>query len=264
MRAQIYQLLHAVLASAVTDELIDANPARIKGADLPKRKHTITVATLASWCALRYSEIAELRRGDVDLAENVIRLRRGAVVVKGGWHIGDPKTEAGSRDVAIPPHLIPAIEAHLDDHVGPKHDALLFWATRNGGNLRQSTAYWHFNKARKAAERADLRFHDLRHSGLTMAAQEGATTAELMARGGHSTAEMAMREQHAVQSRDQEIAARLSKAPFRLNTNKIETESVLADYPIQTDVSRLTGHATTHLPGPNEAEPATAACSRKA
>lgn len=47
MRAQIYQLLHAVLASAVTDELIDAKPARIKGADLPKRKHTITVATLA-------------------------------------------------------------------------------------------------------------------------------------------------------------------------------------------------------------------------
>jgi len=43
-----------------------------------------------------------------------------------------------------------------------------------------------------------------------LAAQTGATLAELMARLGHSTPEAAMRYQHAAQGRDQAIAAALS------------------------------------------------------
>lgn len=173
MRAQVYQLLHAIMASALSDELIDSNPCRIRGAGQPRRRHTITVASvaeldaieaamperlrlmvsLAFWCAMRFGEIIEIRRGDLVLAAEVIRVRRGAVVVKGGWVVGDPKTEAGSRDVAIPPHLVPVIEAHLAEHVDPHQDALLFPATRNGEHLRQSTLYWHFDKARNAAGR---------------------------------------------------------------------------------------------------------------
>ena len=37
MRAQVYQLLHGIMASAVADELIDANPCRIRGAGQSKR-----------------------------------------------------------------------------------------------------------------------------------------------------------------------------------------------------------------------------------
>jgi hypothetical protein len=52
-----------------------------------------------------------------------------------------------------------------------------------------------------------LRFHDLRHTGNTLAAVAGATTKELMARAGHSTADAALRYQHATQERDKTIAA---------------------------------------------------------
>jgi integrase len=69
----------------------------------------------------------------------------------------------------------------------------------------------HFYKARDAANRPDLRFHDLRHAGAVLAAHTGATLAELMARLGHSTPAAAMRYQHAAQGRDREIAALLSK-----------------------------------------------------
>jgi hypothetical protein len=34
---------------------------------------------LASWCALRFGETVELRRGDIDLSGEVIRVRRAAV-----------------------------------------------------------------------------------------------------------------------------------------------------------------------------------------
>ena len=45
--------------------------------------------------------------------------------------------------------------------------------------------------------------HDLRHGGAVLAAQTGATLAELMARLGHSTPQAALGYQHAAQGRDQ-------------------------------------------------------------
>ena len=67
-----------------------------------------------------------------------------------------------------------------------------------------------YRPARAAAGRPDLRWHDLRHTGATLAAQAGATTRELMDRLGHSTSTMAMRYQHVADDRPAEIARRLS------------------------------------------------------
>jgi integrase len=231
LRSHAYSLLRTILASAIAEELIDANPCRIVGAGRSKRVHKIRPAsveelgilaaempeklrlmvTLASWCALRFGETVELRRGDIDLSDEVIRIRRGAVRARGGTYtITTPKSDAGVRDVAIPPHVVPLIEDHLSKFVGAGRDSLVF-PTDNGGHLQPSTLYRHWYKARAAAGRSDLRWHDLRHSGAVLAAQSGATLAELMSRLGHSSATAALRYQHAVASRDKEIAALLSK-----------------------------------------------------
>ncbi|BBU23287.1 prophage integrase [Mycobacterium xenopi] len=231
MRSHAYSLLRTIMGSAVNDELIDANPCRIVGAGRAKRVHKIRPAsvdelatltnamperlrlmvTLASWCALRFGETVELRRDDIDLSDEVIRIRRAAVRTHGGTYaVTTPKSDAGVRDVAIPPHIIPQIEDHLSKFVGSTRDSLLFPAD-NGGHLQPSTVQRHWYKARKAAGRDDLRWHDLRHSGAVLAAATGASLAELMARLGHSTPQAAMRYQHAAQGRDREIAALLSK-----------------------------------------------------
>ena len=118
-------------------------------------------------------------------------------------------SDAGIRDVAIPPHLLPAIKQHLDVHTGPGKDALLFPATA-GGHMAASTLYKVYYPARDAVGREDLRWHDLRHTGAVFAAQTGATLAELMGRLGHSTPAAAMRYQHAARDRDTEIAKALS------------------------------------------------------
>jgi integrase len=245
-RAHAYSLLRTILETARTrDRIIDVNPCMIRGAGTTTRKikpkpatldqlDTLTtemperyrlMVPLAVWTALRFSELVELRRADFDLMverterddqgadvvilEAIIKIRRAAVRVKGGWVVGDPKSDAGIRDVAIPPHLIPVVKTHLAVHVGKAGNALVFPAL-SGDHLQPSTLYRHFYKARTAAGREDLRWHDLRHSGATMAAQTGATLAELMARIGHSTPQAAMRYQHAAQGRDQIIAAALS------------------------------------------------------
>jgi integrase len=98
MRSHAYSLLRTIFTSAVNDELVDANPCRITGAGRSKRVHRIKPASvaelgeltaampdrlalmvvLASWCALRFGELVELRRGDIDVGDEVIRIRRAA------------------------------------------------------------------------------------------------------------------------------------------------------------------------------------------
>ncbi|WP_234437904.1 tyrosine-type recombinase/integrase [Streptomyces sp. WM6368] len=63
---------------------------------------------------------------------------------------------------------------------------------------------WH--KACREAGIKGLHFHDLRHTGNTLAASTGASTRELMTRMGHSTARAALIYQHASADRDRLIA----------------------------------------------------------
>lgn len=230
LQAHAYALLRTILGTAVDRNLITtANPARIRGAGQTERVKKVRPATLgeleklvaamperyrlmtllASWCALRFGELAELRRGDVNTKTGVIQVRRGVVRAAGETIVKKPKSDAGIRDVNIPPHLLPLVREHLLRHAEPGKDGLLFPA-KGGGNLQPSTLYRVYYPAREAAGRPDLRFHDLRHTGAVLAAQTGATLAELMARLGHSTPAAAMRYQTAAQDRDREIAKRLS------------------------------------------------------
>lgn len=229
LRSHCYGLLRTILATAVEDGLIQANPCHIRGAGRAKKVHKTEPATLeelativeampaeykvmtllAAWCALRFGELVELRRKDFDLTKGVIHIRRGAVRVDGKIIIGEPKSKAGIRDVAIPPHLISLLKNHLNNNISGGQEGLLFPAV-NGGTLHPTTLYAHFYKAREVAGRPDLRFHDCRHTGAVLAASTGATLAELMGRLGHSTATAALRYQHAAAGRDQEIAKALS------------------------------------------------------
>ena len=120
--------MRTIFGAAVSDQLVAVNPCTIRGAGNCTRVHKIKPATLAeleaivaamperlrvmmllaSWCGLRFGELTELRRGDVDTKAGVLRIRRGVVRVEGEYIVGTPKSDAGTRDVAIPPHLLPA------------------------------------------------------------------------------------------------------------------------------------------------------------
>jgi len=228
-RAHAYSLLRSVMATAVADDLTPTNPCRVRGGGSARTQHTPKVASLAeldvmvaacpehrrpllllaAWCAMRYGELAELRRGDVDLEAGVLRIQRGVTRAGGQTFVGTPKSEAGRRTVSVPPHLLPVLERHLRMHTGAGQDELLFPA-RRGGHLAPTAlqSFWH--PARAAAGREDLHFHDLRHTGATLAAAAGGSIADLMARLGHSTPAAAMRYQHSVADRDKAIAEALS------------------------------------------------------
>ena len=231
-KANAYALLHAILTTAVEQQRVTEvtlNPCQIRGAGRSPRASKTEPATLeelaaivnkmpdrykalvllASWAALRFNELIGLRRRDIDVKAGKVHVRRGVNLVEGEFVVTGPK--AGSiRTVAYPPHLDDAVKAHLRDHVEPGRDALLFPPRSGQGFLRESTLAKVYYPARLAAGRPDLRFHDLRHTGLTYAARSGATTAELMRRAGHKTVAASLIYQHASDERDREIAKRLS------------------------------------------------------
>ena len=231
VRAHAYSLLRTILETARKRErLIDVNPCEIVGASTTERKTKTKLATieqlatiitemperfqpmilLATWCALRFGELVELRRKDVDIVEGVVSVRRGAVRVSGGWVVGPPKSEAGNRDVNIPPHILPVLKDHLaSKHVAAGPEALLFPPT-TGERLQPSTFYRHYYRARAKAKRDDLRFHDLRQLARRWRHRlvrrwRNSWRASGTRRRGR------MRYQHAAQGRDKLIAAELSK-----------------------------------------------------
>ena len=150
-----------------------------------------------------------LQRGDIDLEGGLVTIDRAWVQNEGGLpELGPPKTSAGRRTIAVPPQLLPAIGEHLK-FVGPSSDAWLF-AGENGNPVNPHTLDRIWSSARQAIDRPELRFHDLRHSGLTWAASTGASVAEIMKRGGHSSPTAALRYQHATMERDRALADSLA------------------------------------------------------
>ena len=124
--------------------------------------------------------------------------------------VGSPKSEAGVRDVAIPPHLLPMLKAHVSVMPMRGKDALLFPATDGVSHIAPSTLYRVFYPARKAAGG--------RTFGGTTSGIPGQRWPHRPVRrwpnSGPSrspTPQAALAYQHAAQGRDAEIAAALSR-----------------------------------------------------
>ena len=67
-----------------------------------------------------------------------------------------------------------------------------------------------------SAGAARFHFHDLRHTGNTLAAASGASTRELMQRMGHASMRAALIYQHATSERDREIASAMDRRIAKL------------------------------------------------
>jgi integrase len=234
MAAKAYRLLRAVLMTAVNeDELLRRNPCRIPGADQekPPERPVLSLAQVVAladamderyralvlvttFACLRWGEVSALQRQDIDTATGLIRVRQQFIEVRGvGLVLSQPKSRAGVRTVSVPPSILPVVRAHLAAFVGESPDSLVFtgptgapiWRGNFNKLVRWSTAV-------EKIGMPGLHFHDLRHTGNTVAARTGASTRELMARMGHDSTQAAIIYQHATAEADRAIAQAVDKA----------------------------------------------------
>ena len=175
-------------------------------------------AYLAAIMSLRLGEVLGLQRGDFEALDSpglaVLRVRRqwNSKAYGGGAAYSAPK--AGSEGVlAVPEELASQVREHLDRWVGESKTSPLFPSAADSSRpLSQTRFDEEWRAARVKAGMPAFRFHDLRHTGLTLYAQAGATLSEIMARGRHKHPEVAVRYQHSTLERDRANAAVLGAA----------------------------------------------------
>ncbi len=228
--AKAYVRLRQVLGQAVNDDRLARNPCRIEGGGVEHHpeQRTVTLAQLdgladavdrryralvlcAGLGGIRQGELFALRRSDFDLDDSVVRVRRKRLRLASGQVIeGEPKSRAGRRDVYLPAQVVDALRDHLDTFTSAGADAYVY--TSPEGLPMEANNFRHrvWRPATAMLGLDGLKFHELRHTAGTLAAQTGATTKELMARLGHSSTRAAMIYQHASAERDRRIAERLT------------------------------------------------------
>jgi integrase len=226
--AKAYRLLRSILMTAADDGVIARNPCRIRGAGTeptPERPvlSVVQVSELAvrlpepfglmalvtTYGSLRWGEVTALRRNDFDPLSGVVRIRTAfSRDYSGKIQRGAPKSRAGHRAVVLPRPIADRLSAHLDGgRVGDDEEALIFPGDK-GGPLHRSNfnkrVSWPENVAAIAAP--GLHFHDLRHTGNTLAATTGASLRDLMTRMGHDSMRAALIYQHNTEGADRKIA----------------------------------------------------------
>ena len=231
----LYMTLSACMSAAVRAGKIGATPCCVPGGQKhrPVRESARQVATpeevraaadampghlrvavlLAAWCQTRLGEAIGLQRQDLRLDEDpaVLRVERQIQHITGQGPVETPpKSSAGVREVVVPASLVPVLRAHLDAHVDAEPEAwILHPEDSRRIPIHPNTLRRAWEHSREAAGIPWFKYHDLRHTGLTIFAQQGATLAELLHRGGHSDVDVALRYQHATRERDEALTARM-------------------------------------------------------
>lgn len=191
-----------------------ANPIQVEALYEAVPGQWAIAVLLAAWCQLRRGECLGLQRRDIEWHDDgsaTLHVRRQLNANTGGYT--DLKSEAGRRSLSIPKLMLGRLQQHLEDYVSSGANAPVLPADSRG-SIPLSNTRWGYIWADVRDGVAGLphrfRFHDLRHTGLTIFAQEGATLAELMRRGGHADIHIMLRYQHATMNRDRELADRMS------------------------------------------------------
>lgn len=174
---------------------------------------------LGLWASLRIGEVIGLQRADVTLSASeaddqsgVIHVRRSVGRTRAGREEKLPKSRAGTRDVVLPPHIVPALREHLRNHSSPGRRGWVFPAASDPErNVSADVLREAFETARGKLGRDDLVFHHLRGIGATLAAHAGATVRELQDRLGHATPNMALAYQRVAEDRPRQLAEALSR-----------------------------------------------------
>ena len=109
----------------------------------------------------------------------------------------------------IPPHLLPELGQHIERYTTSR--STVVFPNSKDQPIRRASFRSVWLLARRRAGLPELRFHDLRHTGNTLAAATGASTKDLMARMGHASMRAALIYQHATTDRDAAIATALSR-----------------------------------------------------
>ena len=202
----VHHVLHAVMAAAVREGLLTANPCT--GTRLPRNqrrkarsylteqqveqiiaavpeRHRALVVLLAT-TGMRWGEVAGLRVKYVDLLQRRLRVEETLNEAAGVVTFGTPKSEASVRTISLPAR---AVDVLVPLVVGKARDELVFTSAQ-GGPVRHRNFYtrtWVPTMAALGLEDPRPSIHDLRHAHASILVSRGVPMMAVKERLGHDS-----------------------------------------------------------------------------
>ena len=169
---------------------------------------------LAMLTGMRRGELLALRWADLDLTRATVSVRRTPTRGPDGLTVGEPKSAAGQRAVALPPSCVAALRRHLARQnerrrIGAEawHAAGLVFERGDGRLLHPNVAWATFRRLVARMGLPAIRFHDLRHTSATLAPEQGVHPKVVAERRGHSDVGMTLNRYSHVAAEMQRAAA---------------------------------------------------------
>lgn len=202
----VHAMLHNCFEMAVEQHIVVKNPTEVT--TLPKLNDNVRQALNENqlkqfleairkeswWYDLFYTEcLTGLRRGelcglrweDFNAEDGTLTVKRQIVTVKGGFEIGDPKTDTGIRTIVLPKSVVNLLkERH--ERVGSEW---IFPSVSDSEKpVNPNSVYGAFKRILKKEGLPDIPFHSLRHTYATNSTSAGIDEKTLAKNLGHKKA----------------------------------------------------------------------------
>lgn len=175
---------------------------------------------LASGLGLRISEILGLTWNNIDFNDFTIIIDKITVRDKGQVILKEPKTESSIRTISAPKEIILMLKQLKKDRLAAKlrgeksHRELIFY-DKNLNPIAQDVLSKKFRYFLQENNLKHIRFHDLRHSHVTMLIDAKVPIKVISERVGHSNVNTTLNiYSHALREMDQEASDKISDTLF--------------------------------------------------
>ncbi|MFR2315379.1 tyrosine-type recombinase/integrase [Terrisporobacter sp.] len=175
---------------------------------------------LASGLGLRISEILGLTWNNIDFNDFTITIDKITVRDKGQVILKEPKTESSIRTISAPKEIILILKQLKKDRLaaelrGEKSHRELIFYDKNLNPIAQDVLSKKFRYFLQENNLKHIRFHDLRHSHVTMLIDAKVSIKVISERVGHSNVNTTLNiYSHALREMDQEASDKISDTLF--------------------------------------------------
>ena len=209
-------IIHKALKTAVKWRLIRENPADF--VERPKRPDSdvasfyepeqamamlecakesavkYAILAVAVYSGARRAEVIGFRWQDIDWETNTLKVRQSVQYTKDkGIFFKQPKSKKGKRDIGVPDIVMDALKVHLysqqkfKDDLGDDYiDNDLVFCQDDGKPMFPDTISSWFSKFLSSNDLPRIRFHDLRHTNITIMIANKVPDIEIARRAGHA------------------------------------------------------------------------------
>jgi integrase len=161
---------------------------------------------------LRQGELLALEWPDVDLEAGTVQVSRSLVESKkngeSSFRVKEPKSKAGRRIIFVAPETIATLREHQKHMLAEGNIGKPVFCSADGNYLFKSNVRKTFRSLIKRAKVPSIRFHDTRHTSVSLLLSNGTNIKVLSKRIGHSDISTTLRIYAHLMPDDQERVAK--------------------------------------------------------